>query len=177
MLYLFADTETTGFARTKSLPSDEKQPHCVQLGAQLTTDTGEVLNEISLILDCDVDIPEKTVEIHGITKEKAALAGIPPHAGLAIFSELCVKADVVVGHNWKFDAFIIAIMEARLGFSSLLPASSECTMAMAKEITGKGSLKDAYKYFTGKDLVGGHDALVDTNACREVYFAIKNGDW
>ena len=36
------------------------------------------------------------------------------------------------------------------------------------------NLGEAYKHFTGQDLVGAHDALVDIMACKTVYYGIKN---
>lgn len=35
------------------------------------------------------------------------------------------------------------------------------------------SLAESYKHYTGKDLVGAHSALIDAQACAEVYFAIN----
>jgi len=34
------------------------------------------------------------------------------------------------------------------------------------------NLGEAYKFFTGKDLEGAHNAMVDVKACIEVYFGI-----
>lgn len=36
------------------------------------------------------------------------------------------------------------------------------------------NLGEAYKFFTGQDLVGAHDAKVDIMACKAVYYGIKN---
>jgi DNA polymerase-3 subunit epsilon len=35
-------------------------------------------------------------------------------------------------------------------------------------------LEEAYKHFTGKDLVDAHTAMADAKACMEVYWAIKD---
>lgn len=35
------------------------------------------------------------------------------------------------------------------------------------------NLGEAYRFFTGRELVGAHSALVDVHACMEVYRAIK----
>lgn len=35
------------------------------------------------------------------------------------------------------------------------------------------NLAEAYKFFTGEDLVGAHDALVDVMACKKIYYGIK----
>lgn len=36
------------------------------------------------------------------------------------------------------------------------------------------NLGEAYKFFTGEDLVGAHNAQVDIMACKAVYYGIKN---
>lgn len=36
------------------------------------------------------------------------------------------------------------------------------------------NLSEAYKFFTGKELFGAHNAQVDIMACKAVYFGIKN---
>ena len=38
------------------------------------------------------------------------------------------------------------------------------------------SLAEAYKHFTGKDLVGAHDALVDVLATIEIYEHVRNNN-
>lgn len=35
------------------------------------------------------------------------------------------------------------------------------------------NLGEAFKHFTGRDLDGAHNAMVDVRACMDVYFAIK----
>ncbi len=49
-------------------------------------------------------------------------------------------------------------------------------MRMAqKDIGGKQiKLIEAYKHYTGKDLVDAHSAMADTLASMDVYFAITN---
>ena len=36
------------------------------------------------------------------------------------------------------------------------------------------NLGEAYRHFTGKELVGAHNAQVDVQACMDVYFAIQD---
>jgi DNA polymerase III subunit epsilon len=47
-------------------------------------------------------------------------------------------------------------------------------VAAGRNHSKSANLGEAYKYFTGKELAGAHDALVDVQACMAVYFAIKD---
>lgn len=50
-------------------------------------------------------------------------------------------------------------------------------MRLAQPILRMGKfpkLTEAYKHFTGKPLEGAHGAMADTQACLDVWFAIKD---
>jgi DNA polymerase-3 subunit epsilon len=82
-----------------------------------------------------------------------------------------------VAFNTTFDNRIIRIALKRFFSNETADAwkagSYECAMAAARKVMGgkQPKLVDAYKYFTGLELVGAHNAMADTLAARDVFFA------
>ena len=52
---------------------------------------------------------------------------------------------------------------------------TERMLAAGRTHFKSANLSEAYKHFTGNELVGAHSALADVQACMAVYFAIKDG--
>ena len=174
------DAETTGLP-VWSVPSgDECQPHLVQLAAILcNAETKEVIDKFEVIIKPDGwIIPQETIDIHGITNEYALEVGIPEEEAIQKLLELCGDSERCA-YNKTFDQRIIRIGLKRY-FSEeaqekwAVKDDHHCAMRMAKKSMGVKSVKlvDAYKHFTGTDLVGAHTAMADAEACMEVYFAI-----
>jgi len=196
---IFYDTETTGFPLW-STPSDHPdQPNLVQLAACLVDlDAREIISSMDVIIKPDGwGIPEEASNIHGISTEMAELVGIEEEAALTAFADLIRNQDgsirFLVAHNESFDARIMRIAFKRQLFADWLTnklknAETFCTMHKATKIVqcpptprmiaaGRTNFKnpnlgEAYKFFTGKDLEGAHNAMVDVKACIEVYFGI-----
>ena len=173
------DTETTGLP-VWSVPSgDEQQPHLVQLAGSLcNAETGEALDKFDVIIKPDGwIIPQETIDIHGITNEYALEFGIPEKEAISMLLEMRGDAERVA-YNKTFDQRIIRIGLKRY-FSEAeqekwaIKDDHHCTMRMAKAAMKVKSVKliDAYKHFTGEDMVGAHNAMADTDACMKVYFA------
>lgn len=184
------DTETTGLPDWKSPSEAEHQPHLVQLGALLVNEQFEVQKELDVIIKPDSwVIPDEVAAIHGITTERAMDEGIPEMEAVAKLLEMadgCLR----IAHNKTFDHRIIRIATKRYFDEATQEKwaekeNLECTMAMSKPIMQlppygrygwkSPKLSEAYKYFTGKELVDAHSAMADTKACFEVYKAIVTG--
>jgi DNA polymerase-3 subunit epsilon len=198
-LAFFYDTETTGLPDFKAPSDAPQQPHLVQLAAALVDlDTREITQSIDLIIRPDGwTIPDDVSEIHGITTEHALEVGIPEEVAVDIFSHLWGR-NKRIAHNESFDARIMRIAFKRhlcvpKTFADIWKTGeAECTVKLAKPIcqipptekmkqyknlanTFKNpNLSEAYKHFTGKDLVGAHSAMVDVKACIEVYFGVQD---
>lgn len=173
------DTETTGIPNWK-VPSDSpEQPHLVSLAAVLVNaETREVVDSMDVIIRPDGwEIPEETIAIHGITMERAEKEGIPEQEALEMF--LKMRGDHErVAYNKTFDQRII-----RIACKRYLPEADmdkwavkedhHCSMMMAKKQIGVKSVKlvDAYKHFKGVEMEGNHNAMADTKASMDVYFA------
>jgi DNA polymerase-3 subunit epsilon len=196
MIGLFYDTETTGLPLFHEPSEDPRQPHIVQLAAALVDiDSRRVISSMDVIVrPVDWEIPAEVSAIHGITTEHAKAVGVPEAVALRMFVGL-YNARKRIAHNEQFDARIIRIGLKRhdvgLDPDVWKAGASECTQALSTPIlklpptekmrlAGRmhhksANLGEAYKHFTGEDLVGAHSAMVDVNACMAVYFAIKDG--
>jgi DNA polymerase-3 subunit epsilon len=192
----FYDTETTGLPLFNEPSEDPRQPHIVQLGACLVDlDTWKTLATIDVI--CRPEgwtIPDEVAAIHGITTEMAADVGVPESLSVEMLLDM-VGSRLRVAHNQQFDARIVRIACMRHFEASQADGwkdgAAECTailstpilklpptekMKAAKRFHHKmPNLGEAYRFFTGRELVGAHSALVDVQACIEVYRAIKEG--
>jgi DNA polymerase III subunit epsilon len=194
---LFYDTETNGLPLRKE-PSDHPgQPHITQLAAELfDADSGRTLAFMdTLIYPGDWwTIPEDLQQLTGITDELVQRFGYPLDDALELFIHMWCEAEVRVAHNESFDQRMIRIEASRVldknhGFHEDWKAGAVfCTQTNSVSIlnlppTAKmlaagfnkpksPNLGEAYKYFTGKDLEGAHNAAVDLAACKAVYFGI-----
>ncbi|MBL4866367.1 MAG: 3'-5' exonuclease [Pseudomonadales bacterium] len=200
MKAIFWDTETTGLPLFKEPSSDPRQPHIVQLAAALVDlDEKHVISSIDVITKPDGwEIPEEVSKIHGITTEMAMECGIPEHQALELFLSLFTDASgelkKSIAHNEQFDARIIRIALKRFGhdeesIDAFEDRDKYCTMRESTKIVqcpptakmkaaGRNhfknpNLSEAYKHFTGKELSGAHNAMVDVKACMNVYFGIQ----
>lgn len=201
MRALFYDTETTGLPLFSEPSEDPRQPHIVQLGACLVDlDTGAEVACLDLVVRPDGwIIPDDVAAIHGITTERASEIGVPARVVFDLLLELWECSQVRIGHNEQFDARMVRI--ALLRHRDTDPAAAlhqrwkegpaECTQALATPIlklpptarmraAGRHhfkspNLREAYQFFTGRELEGAHSAMVDVRACMHVYDCIKAG--
>lgn len=195
MIGLFYDTETTGLPLFSEPSEDPRQPHIVQLAACLVDlDTRLTIASMNVtVRPLGWVIPDEVAAIHGITTERASDIGIPEATAVGMFMELW-RMRPRIAHNEQFDARIIRIALLRHVQEATVPdvckaGPAHCTQALSTPIlklpptqkmlaAGRNhhksaNLREAYRHFTGKELVGAHDAMVDVQACMAVYFAIK----
>ena len=194
MIALFYDTETTGLPLFHDPSDDPRQPHIVQLAAALVDlQSRQVIASMDVIVrPMGWEIPDEVAAIHGITTERARAVGVPEPVALKMFVGL-YNARKRIAHNEQFDARVIRIglkrYDVGLDADVWNAGQSECTQLMSTPIlklpptermlaAGRthfksANLGEAYKHFTGNELVGAHSALADVQACMAVYFAIK----
>lgn len=196
MIALIYDTETTGLPLFHEPSEDPRQPHLVQLAACLVDlDTRQTIASMDVIVrPIGWEIPAEVAAIHGITTERAFHFGVPEVTALRMFMELW-SGRPRIAHNEKFDARLIRIglkrYAAQLGYDAdaWKAAPAECTQVLSTPLVKapptqkmlavgrthykSANLSEAYKHFTGNDLVDAHSAMADVQACMAVYFAIK----
>lgn len=190
---LFFDTETTGFALTRSTAGDPRQPHTVQLAAQLVSISGVVLGSFSTMIKLPegMEVPERAAAVHGIDAETANRYGIEKIDAMKQFNHLLRRADTIVAHNKDFDITMVNVEAHRTQFSlDYADRKQFCTMAAATPIVNlpptpkmvaagfnkpkSPKLEECIQHFFGETLEGAHDAMIDVQACQRVYFHLKS---
>lgn len=175
-LITFFDTETTGI--------DYKKDRVVELAWLVCNSSGKILLEDSRLIKPDgFTIPEEATKIHGITTEIANEAGEPLYRVLRDFFIDMGSTDLIIGHNVLYDIEMIKSECNRVGldFTLFQEKPRFCTMKNSRNFCqiprpdgAEGfkfpKLAESYEIFTGSPLINVHDALVDTEACKEVFF-------
>jgi len=192
MKVLVFDTETTGLPteRNPSIFDFEKWPYIVQL-SYIVYDTNKniiIENFDNVIkLQHDIDIPEETSKIHGITKEISNTRGIPISIALIKFNKDLQSADVIVGHNLSFDKRVIMVEcmrnKIQQNFNFKRDKKPEyCTMKNSVDIckieklTSDGEkyfkyprLSELYLHLFGETPKGIHNSIIDVIICLRCY--------
>lgn len=186
-MYLFFDTETTGFPSGLIPARDPKQGRVCQLAMILTDETGRTVAEYaSLIAPDEWSIQEGAAKIHGLSDALCTKYGMDSRKALLTFLQFARKAKVLVAHNADFDMKMMD-MEA-LAHGLMLPEARDIFCTMKSEIIidicklpkkrGSGykwpSLAEALQILCDRPIGSdAHDAMVDTRACRDIFFALK----
>jgi len=194
MLRLPLDTETTGIPLWREPSDDPRQPHLVDICALLYGEDGALIDSFEAMIRPDGwTIPSDVIAIHGITQEMAMDLGISERDALDGFMALHDRAGLRIAHSASFDDRILRIAIARYRGKDAADAfkavPSYCTATMCRSILNlppteaqakKTSFKtrvptvaEALLHFTGEELVGGHRARPDAEACARVYWAMN----
>lgn len=184
----FFDTETTGFYQDALAHDDPKQPRLVQIAAHLTHDDGEVAASISLIVNPGIKIPKQASDVHGITDDVATALGVKEETALGMIAFMAKRSSLIIAHNAKFDLNVMKCVAARTGQAHNMPEAF-CTMEAASPIVNlpptermlaagynkpkPPKLEECIRHFFNEELTGAHDALVDVDACKRLYFHLK----
>lgn len=185
----FFDTETTGLPIWSEPSNSDGQPHLTQLAVIVAhAETFEVLNTVDLTVRPDGwVIPAEVSKLNQLTTEYCADVGVSEKLVLELFLELVNDAQTIVAHNSSFDQRIIRIAMKRYGYNdaALIDWAAKdhfCTMRTANPVMGLvredgkpklPNLTEAYQFYTGKTLENAHTAMADTQACFEIYKAMK----
>ncbi|MFV3386651.1 3'-5' exonuclease [Pseudomonas sp. NY15364] len=178
------DFETTGIPDWKQPSEAGHQPHIVEVAALLCDAEGKILERYQAIVRPNGwEISPDMTAIHGISQEQAMDEGIPETEALEGFLAIHARASIRAAHNATFDDRIARIAIARYHGKDLADSFKEsttkfCTCYESRPVLnlpGKKlpSLAEAYRHFTGEDLVEAHRAMPDALACAQIYFALK----
>jgi DNA polymerase III epsilon subunit-like protein len=181
MKLLIFDTETTGLpkSREQAIKGANNWPHLVSI-AWIIVENDKIIKSEYHIVRPLWDIPDDSVKIHGITKEKALAEGTPLSTVMMKFLE--EPHDIMIAHNMSFDynVLINAIMwDLKL---IVLPDFKRrfCTMEAMRNVmclpfaNGRGykppKLSELYAYVTNKSVQPQqlHNSLYDTQLLAEI---------
>ncbi|PWR71547.1 3'-5' exonuclease [Methanospirillum lacunae] len=174
-LLLFFDTETTG--------TDPRLARAVEIAWIVCTSDGQIVKEEThLVKPKGFTIPDQAAAIHGITTEIAETEGLDLSVILKELLADVSRTGLLVGHNVAYDLDIIAHECSREKIDSLKfrEKPSFCTMksltSFCKIPFPSGTefkypkLGEAYEKLLGESLLDAHDALIDTDACKMIFF-------
>lgn len=152
------DLETTGLQVTKD--------RIVQIAALKIHPDGKE-EELNLVVNPEMEIPQEVIDIHGITNEMAIKA--PTFRALAEQIKSFFGDSDLAGYNSnKFDIPVLAEEFLRVGIEFDLTQRAFIDVQNIFHKMEQRTLVAAYKFYCQKNLENAHDAMHDTKATWEV---------
>lgn len=150
------DVETTGFNHL----SEEVTEIAVVLLDGLT---GEEMGSFDTLIDIEGKIPNKIVELTGITNEMTSKYGMPKDM-VATYLQEMLKDTIVVAHNVQFD---FQFIKEHFG---IVPKYYYDTLTISRDLypSEKSHALGKVCERAGISLVGAHRAIVDAKATVEL---------
>jgi len=160
---LYLDTETTGLGDSAEI-----------VDVALISANGSVL--FNTLIKPDRPIPADSSRIHGIYDRD--VVGAPSWTGVSAWLGTLLSGARVVVYNAEYDSRIINASCARFG-SIPMASGWECAMIQYAAFVGERGIYGDYKWHRLERAAaamgiqpGGHRALEDANACRNVVLAM-----
>lgn len=184
-MYLFFDTETTGFPKSFKAPvSDlDNWPRMVQIAWLLFDGEGQELSASEHIVRPEgFTIPAAATKVHGITTEMALERGAPLGSVLDEVVEGLEKAEVLVAHNMSFDEKILGSELLRASHPNVVAKRKRrCTMRESTrycQLPGRygykwPTLQELHGKLFDEDFENAHQALADVRACARCFFELR----
>lgn len=196
MKILVFDTEATGLPieRNASITEVEKWPYIIQL-SYILFDTDK--NQIIQTKDSIVKLPnlvypsERSVELHGITKEISNKDGSDIKSILNDFNKILNNSDYIVGHNLSFDKRLIMVECKRnkmkqnftingvkkMEFCTMKNSVNLCKIESISKINGEKYLKypsqsELHNHLFGNIPSGLHNSMADVIVCLRCYYKL-----
>ncbi len=186
-MFLIFDTETTGLPRNYNAPVTDfdNWPRMVQIAWQLHDATGNLLQHDTVIIKPEgYSIPFATIQIHGITNERANEEGQDLKNTLQRFIDVVGKTNYLAGHNIEFDINIIGAELLRCGLPNVLEnkafidTKNDQTTEYCALPGGRGgkfkwpTLTELYQKLFNTGFDEAHNAAFDVAATTKVFFEI-----
>ncbi len=188
-MYLFFDTETSGFPVYHDAPFDdfENWPHLVQVAWILADENGTVNSEKEYLIKPEgFEISEGAQKKHRISTEFAIMNGVLLKPVLEELFEDIQGVKLLVAHHYGFDSKIVGTEFLREGMENIFPQKEfYCTMKETTnlcKIPGESgyrwpSIGELYQTLFSKTFYDSGDAMKICSACKDCYFELKKRNW
>jgi DNA polymerase III epsilon subunit-like protein len=163
MKALVFDTETTGLVKNRTLRLDQ-QPEIIEWYSCIADlKTGKTSRTCEFLVRPTKPISAEITKITGITNEMVANMSPMKIVGRRFISEV-EKADVVIGHNVRFDMDMLEIEAERYGWKVKWPRVI-CTIEQTIHVKGfRLNLNALHQECFGTSFSGAHRAGEDVQA-------------
>jgi ATP-dependent DNA helicase DinG len=168
-LLLGIDWETTNLTLHPNADLS-KQPHAIEFGgALMDMTTGEIVEELSILINPGEEITAEITKITGITnddvKDASTFIEILPQ-----LRHMFEQATVVCAHNLPFDRMILRCELMRSNVTDFpWPPRELCTVGIHREYFGRQvKLTELYEFIIGEKLEQTHRALDDVKAMLKI---------
>lgn len=179
MQYIAFDFETSGLpeGRRPVTPATVHQYdscRAVSLSAARFSSRGRLIDTFdAIIYPNDFQISQGSIDVHGITQEKAMREGRPfTEVFLDFMRFIGPRTTTIIAHNAKFDTNVLRSEMIRhcLNLDLIEHLNFRCTMELYRERFMKPiKLGVLYEQIFGHQFENAHNSLADCIACGRVY--------
>jgi DNA polymerase-3 subunit epsilon len=184
------DTETTGLPENynASLTDLSKWPYVIQLSFIVFDTEKKEITEYSdrvIKLASTIPIPEESIAIHQITRERSEREGVYMRYALMEFIEAMKDVDIIIAHNLSFDKKMITVELNRQQLPNCFANANikeYCTMMETIQICKVPNqvkkyadhykwprLNELHKHLFGNEPRGTHNAIADVMICLRCF--------
>ncbi|UAM96684.1 3'-5' exonuclease [Polaribacter litorisediminis] len=158
---VFFDLETTGVNIAKD--------RIVEISILKVFPNGNKESKTWLV-NPEVEIPEESTAVHGITNEKVATE--PTFKELALqVNEMIAGCDLAGFNSNRFDIPLLAEELMRVGIDFDMKDRKAIDVQVIFHKKEQRTLGAGYQFYCGQELEGAHGAEADTNATYEILLA------
>lgn len=192
MQFIF-DLETTGLPKFNKDQTSKKRSREYPASDNLTaydsarvvsaawilidTTTKEIINEEYYIITPDnFQIPQESINIHGITEEIAITQGISIANMFEHLQAALKQSTMILSYNLEFDYHILLSelfrYEKKELIDELTSKRQDCIMLMSQKYMQSPffpKLTDVHRYLFNAPAPNAHNALADVMSCYKVY--------
>ena len=179
MQYIAFDFETSGLpVGRRPLTSETVGQYdtcrAVSLSAARFSNRGRLMDTFDAIIQpFDFEISQGSIDVHGITRERAMREGRPfTEVFLDFMKFVGPRSRNLIAHNAQFDTSVLKseMIRNNIDLNLIEDFNFRCTLKMYKERFLKPiKLGVLYKELFGVDFENAHNSLADCIACGRVY--------